>query len=57
MDKNYAEAIASLKEMVSIYGEEGARGGVLVPYEEQPTCIRRAMDAIRVYEQRKDQPL
>jgi len=46
MDKDYAEAIASLKEMVEIYGEEGPRQSELVPYYDQPKCIQRAMLAI-----------
>jgi len=41
-----AEVAASLEEMIEIYRDE-VKYGVGVPYDEQPECIRRAMDALR----------
>ncbi len=39
------EAVASLRELVSVYGDE-IRGGVPMPMEDQPTCIRNAMEVL-----------
>ena len=38
-------AVVALAEMVEIYQDE-ERGGVPLPPDEQPTCIKRALDAL-----------
>lgn len=48
METDMDEVVAALEEMVSIYQDEIA-GGVPMDYEDQPSCIRRAMDALSNY--------
>jgi hypothetical protein len=44
----FNDAVASLRELVFIFAEEGEVQGEINPANTQPTCIRRAMEILRI---------